>query len=68
MYHYFGILDDHQIQNSARYMPATLDNTMLHVGFGAAALANVTVAFLPPDTTSKRQPLDTGIIFAFKKH
>ena len=31
-------------------------------------LENVEVYFLPPNTTSKLQPMDSGIIMSFKKH
>ena len=32
------------------------------------ALPHVEVQFLPPNTTSKIQPIDAGIIMSFKKH
>ena len=41
-----------------------LDNATSHTE--PLALSNVTLKFLPPNTTSKLQPLDLGIIRAFK--
>ena len=32
------------------------------------ALPHVEIHFLPPNTTSKIQPIDAGIIISFKKH
>ena len=43
-----------------------MDNVSSHVGSDALGLSNVTVKFLPPSTTSHLQPLDGGIIQAFK--
>uniref|UniRef100_H3GYN9 HTH CENPB-type domain-containing protein n=1 Tax=Phytophthora ramorum TaxID=164328 RepID=H3GYN9_PHYRM len=45
-----------------------LDNARVHSGYDSESLTNVEVAFLPPNTTSKRQPLDAGIIASFKRH
>ena len=41
-------------------------NVRSHGGSDALALSNVTVKFLPANTTSHLQPLDGGIIQAFK--
>jgi hypothetical protein len=41
-----------------------LDNATSHTE--PLALSNVMLKFLPPNTTSKLQPLDLGIIRAFK--
>lgn len=44
-----------------------LDNCPCHKTNGLV-LSNVDVHFLPPNTTSKIQPMDAGIIMSFKKH
>jgi hypothetical protein len=44
-----------------------LDNCSSHKIEGLDLL-NVDVHFLPPNTTSKIQPMDSGIIMSFKKH
>ncbi|GBM48751.1 Tigger transposable element-derived protein 6 [Araneus ventricosus] len=41
-----------------------IDNCKAHFNF--TALKNITVKFLPPNKTSKLQPLDQGIIRSFK--
>jgi hypothetical protein len=44
-----------------------LDNCPAHTA-AMLEIANVTIKFLPPNTTSKLQPLDGGIIRALKAH
>lgn len=44
-----------------------LDNCTSHKLEGLA-LSHVDVHYLPPNTTSKIQPMDAGIIMSFKKH
>jgi len=43
-----------------------MDNVSSHGGSDALTLSNVTVKFLPANTTSHLQQLDGGIIHAFK--
>ena len=45
-----------------------MDNVSSHGGASVLALSNIPVKFLPPNTTSCLQPLDAGIIQAFKLH
>jgi DDE superfamily endonuclease/Tc5 transposase DNA-binding domain len=44
-----------------------IDNAPSHI-FEGLELQNVEILCLPPNTTSKLQPLDAGIIATFKKH
>ena len=44
-----------------------LDNAPSHVVAGVE-LRNTTIKFLPPNTTSRLQPCDAGIIASFKTH
>jgi hypothetical protein len=49
-----------------RHIALLLDNAPCHCFLGQ--LSNVRLVFLPPNTTSKTQPLDHGIIRSFKLH
>ena len=55
---------------SGRHILLLLDNCSAHGSLQKplTALQNITIHFLPPNTTSRIQPLDAGIIAAFKKH
>lgn len=44
-----------------------IDNAPSHISEGLE-LSNVEIVALPPNTTSKLQPLDAGIISSFKRH
>ena len=56
------------LQKEGRHILLLLDNAPAHiVNEEERALSNVNVAFLPPNTTSKIQPMDAGIIAAFKR-
>ncbi|GBN43498.1 hypothetical protein AVEN_94992-1 [Araneus ventricosus] len=52
------------MRNQARKVLLVLDNATCHVH--GAQLKNVRLLFLPPNTTSKLQPLDHGVIKCFK--
>ncbi len=45
-----------------------IDNCSAHVGASDLSFSNVKVKFLPPNTTSKLQPLDQGVIKSFRDH
>jgi len=57
------------LQKEGRHILLLIDNAPGHVvDEEERALSNVKVEFLPPNTTSKIQPMDAGIIAAFKRH
>ena len=64
-------LQDFDYQVSQKYggqrVLLLLDNCSSHK-IENIVLSYVDVYFLPPNTTSKLQPMDAGIIMAFKKH
>ena len=51
------------MKRQGRHILLFLDNASSH---GNVKLSNVTLKFLPPNTTSHLQPLDQGIIRTFK--
>ncbi|CAB5363548.1 unnamed protein product [Rhizophagus irregularis] len=53
--------------NNKQRVLLLLDNCKSHK-IDNLVLENVEVCFLPPNTTSKLQPMDSGIIMSFKKH
>ncbi|GBN13468.1 Tigger transposable element-derived protein 6 [Araneus ventricosus] len=55
---------DRKMRNQARKVLLVLDNATCHAH--GAQLKNVKLLFLPPNTTSKLQPLDNGVIKCFK--
>ena len=57
---------DSRMRRQQRKVLLLLDNAPTH-GVKNLTLSNVNVLFLPPNTTSRIQPLDAGIIAAFKK-
>jgi len=57
---------DCSMKNSNRKCLLLLDNAPSHIS-GDLELGNVRVVMLPPNSTSKIQPMDAGIIAAFKK-
>jgi hypothetical protein len=57
---------DADMRNQRRQVLLLLDNAPTHA-VRTIELTNVNVLFLPPNTTSHIQPMDAGIISAFKK-
>ncbi|GBN90085.1 Tigger transposable element-derived protein 6 [Araneus ventricosus] len=55
---------DKKMRNQARKVLLVLDNATCHAH--GAQLKNVKLLILPPNTTSKLQPLDHGVIKCFK--
>ncbi len=55
-----------RFQNPARKVILISDNAGFH-DLNGIELKNVKLKFLPPNTTSKLQPLDAGIIACFKR-
>jgi hypothetical protein len=57
---------DTRMRSQDRQILLLLDNAPTH-GVSSIDLTNVTILFFPPNTTSIMQPMDAGIIAAFKK-
>lgn len=58
------VLFDKKMKNQSRKVLLVLDNATCHSNL--SELSNVKLLFLPPNTTSKLQPLDHGVIKCFK--
>ena len=51
-----------------RHLLLLLDNSSGHGTFDKGAFSNVTIEYLPPNTTSQLQPMDAGVIRNLKLH
>uniref|UniRef100_A0AAV1UP45 HTH CENPB-type domain-containing protein n=1 Tax=Peronospora matthiolae TaxID=2874970 RepID=A0AAV1UP45_9STRA len=58
---------DKSMKQKDRKILLLMDNAPSHI-VADLELTNITVQVLPPNTTSKVQPMDAGIIAAFKRH
>ena len=73
-----GVQVNTKMKSEQRNIVMLLDNAPTHIppnttkktlmGFDVYRLSNVTIIFLPANTTSIVQPLDQGIIAAYKAH
>jgi hypothetical protein len=57
---------NNMMRRENRHVILLLDNFSSHTVADYEGLSNVRVHFLPPNTTSHLQPLDSGIIYSFK--
>jgi hypothetical protein len=58
---------DKRMRAEKRNIALILDNCAAH-SVNTAAVRNISVYFLPPNTTSKTQPMDAGVIKNLKLH
>uniref|UniRef100_A0AAV1TDU0 HTH CENPB-type domain-containing protein n=1 Tax=Peronospora matthiolae TaxID=2874970 RepID=A0AAV1TDU0_9STRA len=58
---------DKSMKQKDRKILLLMDNAPSHI-VADLEITNITVQVLPPNTTSKVQPMDAGIIAAFKRH
>ena len=59
---------NHRLSQNSRYIILMLDNAGCHPKSLKEKFSNLNMLFLPPNTTSRLQPLDLGIIHNFKVH
>lgn len=57
---------DRRMESAGRRIAMIIDNCPSH--FLIKDLKAVTLIFLPPNTTSKTQPMDSGVIWSLKSH